>query len=362
MLDFRARKRSAALPSEQGVQVKYMHNIVGLGFIAMASFSGPSHATPDTKNVYLSQCDGCTQRQAQQKILNENGVGLEQRWFSIDGINQKVLAFNVNYFPDNGGGIYPTQRRGNEWYYLEPIANDGRANALTQPLLAFYNIAPVGWVKTIGPGPDSLSAKILNPRGLGLNAIKPMADSSSPRLPPYPDPAFNVWNTVDAGSTSHNVIVNYVQNSTMGNIQSIASRLTSMFAGKAEIETKGGSVSVTPSFQANLYVVVQFMDGSKLSLMYTPDGWVTDPRFGQTTDSNGNSVPITADQIAPPNGIHVYDFRAKSWTTNSSDQSNWSQRVGMLTGGSAIIAPSTLIIGCTTVDGGPVSCRSFITN
>lgn len=334
--------------------MKFIQGIVALGLIALTSVPGTSYATPDSKNVYLSQCDGCTAKQAKQKILAENGVGLEQKWFSIDGINQKVLAFNVNYFPEDPGSLTPTQRRGNQWFYLENFADDGRANGLTQPLLQFYSMAPVGWEKTIGPDSNSLSAKVMNPMGLA----RPMA--SGPTLPTYPDPGLNVWNTVDAGSPMHNAVVDYVQNSNVGNIQSIGSRLSSMFSAKATIEGQGGSVSVTPSFQANFYVVVQFMDGSKLSLAYTPNGWVTDPRFGQTRDSNGNSVPITADQIAPPNGIHIYDFRPKSWTTNANDQTNWTQRMGILTGGSAVISSSSTTMACTSVGGGPVSCQSYL--
>lgn len=101
-------------------------------------------------------------------------MGLDQKWFSIDGIHQKVLAFNVNYYPEDPGSLTSTQRRGNQWFYLEPFADDGRAKGLTQPLLEFYNPAPVGWEKTIGPGPDSLSARIVNPMGIA----RPMACTS----------------------------------------------------------------------------------------------------------------------------------------------------------------------------------------
>lgn len=334
--------------------MKFTHGIIALGFIALTSVPAKSYATSDSKNVYLSQCDGCTAKQAKQKILAENGVGLEQKWFSIDGINQTVLAFNVNYYPEDPGSLTPTQRRGNQWFYLESFADDGRANGVTQPLLQFYSMAPVGWEKTIGPGSSSLSAKIVNPLGIA----KPMADG--PSLAPYPDPGLNVWNTVDAGSPMHNIIVDYVQNSNVGNIQSIGSRLSSMFSGKASIERNGGSLTVTPSFKADFYVVVQFMDGSRLSLVYTQNGWVTDPRFGQSRDSNGNSIPITADQIAPPNGIHVYDFRTKSWPTNDHDQISWAQRVGILTGGTAVISSPGKTLACTSVGGGSITCQVYL--
>jgi hypothetical protein len=158
----------------------------------------------------------------------------------------------------------------------------------------------------------------------------------------------------------HNIIVDYVQNSNVGNIQSIGSRLSSMFSGKASIERNGGSLTVTPSFKADFYVVVQFMDGSRLSLVYTQNGWVTDPRFGQSRDSNGNSIPITADQIAPPNGIHVYDFRTKSWPTNDHDQISWAQRVGILTGGTAVISSPGKTLACTSVGGGSITCQVYL--
>lgn len=334
--------------------MKFTHGIVVLGVAAAALAPDASHATPDSKNVYLSQCDGCTRKEAQQKILNENGVGLEQKWFSVDGVNKTVQAFNVNSYPEDPGSLTPTQRHGNQWLYLEPIANDGRADGVTQPLIEFYNMAPVGWEKTVGPGADSLSARIMKSFGVAM----PMADG--PTLAPYPDPAVNVWNAVDAGSATHNVVVDYVQNSAGGNLQSIGARLSSMFSAKAQIEGNGGSLSVTPSFKADFYVIVQFMDGSRLSLKYTENGWVTDPRFGETRDSNGNSIPITSDQIAPPNGIHVYDFRPKSWQTNSGDQESFTQRAGVLTGGTAIISTSSSVLGCTSVGGGPVSCQNYL--
>lgn len=331
--------------------MKVMQGIIALGLMALGSVPAMSHAG---EGIYLSQCDGCTAKQAKQKILSENGPFLEQKWYSIDGIAKTVQEFSVNYFPEDPGSLTPTQRVGNRWYYLQPVANDGRAEGLTAPLIEFYNMAPVGWSKTIGPGPNSLSAKILSTPGIA----RPMSDG--PVLPPYSDPAFNAWNTVDASSTFHNKVVEYVENSTVGNIQGIGARLNNMFSAKASLERNGTTISVTPSWKSEFYVVVQFQDGSKLSLVYTSNGWETDPRLGKTTDSNGNSIPITADQIAPPNGIHVYDFRPKSWSTNSLDQQYFTQRAGVLTGGTAVISNS-LIMACTSVGGGPVSCQNYNT-
>lgn len=305
---------------------------------------------------YMSQCDGCDSRQLKKQILDQNQVQLEQKWYSLDGPSGRVTALRVNYFPEDPGSWMPTQRRGNRWYYLEDIANDGMIDQATTPLLRFYRLAPTGWSKSFGPTPGSLAHKILNPTALSAEV-----PSDTPTLPPYPDSQANVWNTIDPGSAYHNVIVNYVQNSTVGKIQQARGALSDFFGGISSLSSKGVTISVSPGVQASMYVVVSFQDGSKLSLAYTKDGWVTDPRFGKSTDSNGNSVPVSADQIGPPGGLHVYDFLPKSWATNPYDRQSWGHRGNLLTGGSIVIDTRASVLACTSISGQSPVCQNFLT-
>lgn len=320
------------------------------GLFALMPIAAASHAATATDSLFLSQCDGCTAEQAKQMILAENALGPGQRWYSIDGAAQQVLVFDV--VADAKGADQPprTERRDGLWV-LNRVADDHRADGLIQPLLRFYRTAPVGWEKTIDPGANALFAKILKRQGIAHTR------TDSPTLAPYQDPAFNVWNTVDEGSAMRNRIVDYVQASAAGNI---ADDLGNMFGAKAWLKSDGVTVTLSPGFKAKLYASVQFADESTLSLSYTEDGWVTDPRFGKTLDSNGNAVPITTDQIAPPNGIHAYDFRPKSWPTNANDRAAWAQRVSVLTGGTAAIDASSPMLGCTSVGRGPIRCRQYL--
>lgn len=331
--------------------MRFTPKLAATGLVALMSIFTAAHAAAATESLFLSQCDGCTAEQAQQKILAENRLGPGQKWFSIDGIGQNVLAFDVVVDAKDPGRPQQTQHRGDQWFSLNRVADDGRADGLVQPLLRFYRTAPVGWEKTIDPGADALFAKSMQREGIARSK------TDGPTLAPYQDPAFQVWNTVDEGSAMHNRIVDYVQGSAAGDI---AGSLRNMFGARVRLKGEGISVAVSPSFRAGLYAAVQFTDESTLSLAYTEDGWVTDPRFGRTRDSNGNSVPITTDQIAPPNGIHTYDFRPKSWATNPNDRTAWARRISALTGGTAVVDASSLMLGCTGLGGGPVRCRQFL--
>lgn len=329
--------------------MKRIQSIAALGFLALVATPDISRAD-DSETIYLSQCDGCTAQQARQKILDENDVGLAQSWFSIDGANKTVQAFRVDALPKHPGNPTPSQSQGAHDFYLTSIANDGRVDSLTQPLIAFYNMTPAGWEKAIGPGADASSEKALGVTGF---------NADRPALAAYPDPAVTAWHAVDAGSTTHNAVVDYVNDSPVADIRSMRAQLSDAFGAKAQIERHGGIVAFAPSFRVDLRVAVPFADGSRLSLKYGEKGWITDPRFGNTRDSNGNSIPVTADQIAAPRGIHVYDFRPKSWPTNANDPIYFARRVGALSRGTAVVASSP-VLGCTSIGGKPVNCQKFL--
>lgn len=315
-------------------------------------------------NVYVSQCDGCTSKAAQQKILSANSIFLEQKWYSLDGIAGTVTEYVGNYFAEDPGTLVPTQRHSLlQWYYLQPTPNDGAISAISGPLLSFYKLEPVGWVKTFGPAPTTAAAQVGMPATIKAQAIKPLSDPAAQGVPTYPDSAFNVWNTIDAGSTSHNMVVKYVENSNIGKLQEVSGALRGFFGGVQSVSSNGTTVSLSPTVAVGAYVVVPFADGSKLSLSLTKDGWVTDPRFGMSTDSNGNAVPLTADQIGALGGLHVYDFRPKSWPTNPNDQASWTNRTSLLTGGQITVNPtSNGMLACTSVSGGSLVCSMFKPN
>lgn len=269
--------------------------ITGAGFTVVLLFSSACAAQMPP----LVWCEGCTSAQMQDTAKGAVASGTVYVGNPQAGIVQAYDVYSdVN---DIGQPPYPRVK------VADPVKGDAAYLEAAKGLVQYYNVAPVGWHKTV-------FAK-LQPKTL-VDAY----GSTVGRLNSnYPDPDKNVYDTINPGVDQNNM-KDYIS-SEVGSYANVLGMVGRFLAGVRVVDG-----SKVPAMQ----ITVVFNDGSHIDVMVDfSTFYINDPTKIKVdvddksgVDSHNNNVPsMNAD---PDSAKGTYRFNGPG---NPTDQARWTQQM-----------------------------------
>lgn len=291
--------------------------------------------------VTIVSCEGCSQSQeeyaAAQELNKENtnptAPARGNIYVGNNGVIHKYSVFVENRVDPphckEGTCTQPqrvaatVQTSGMPQWSATPMSVESSVQAAFDNMMAFYNAAPVGWVKhytlkIVVPG-EATSAD----EGIALNQrAMAFAQSDTPVVVPvlnYPDPRINAYDVVNRGAVQQQFL-DYLRSVPSGQISSVIDHLAQIAAAVNMVNYKE-----VPS----IVVEVVFSDKSSVDAIMEKDTSLN--RFSiipdTAVDSNHNPIPATK-AVVQGTGISKYVFN--TYDSNGTDALNMFNQISEL--------------------------------
>lgn len=257
-------------------------------------------------------CDGCNYAQQSAAAL-AHGVG---SYVVGDVLGNHVNAFLVSssYHQNSmGGGAASAVTRK---LYVEERAIAAPEAAAFVHLVAFYNMAPVGYQKTYNVRiVDQTASK----SSLNANSAAFPARSEPFLTPPatvevhYPDPGINAYTVINGGPLQ-NAFLEWAGRLTQSSITSAIANLVNAPTSTSE-GAAPWAVSLTVYFTDNSHISVY------VDITQQPAAILVNPK--SAVDSHDNNIPASQSAVAGT-GQKKYEFDGRG---NSTDRQNMAAQI-----------------------------------